>query len=400
MSVQRRVSKIITLGDDYRRSPLEKATEAKPIDEIGAAEFVPQPVAFSELVRLYDPYHSRCVNIKAMCSVGFGWDLESGGELRLPGNSHGETAQDVLNQCAKDIENTGNAWLEMVKAGGGFIGELHWLPSAQMEPSKDRKQVRQNTSGAGDKPAWPLWNGKWPDGEERCVLHIAREGTWSTYFGEPDWLGCIDSIMLAGSIRLYLRKTFDNNCMPSVMVSVIASGFQYTERESADGRTLPSEMDEFVDGFEKNFKGAQNAGKAFFQDLPSKDAKVQVDRLGSPLTDLKGLTEQLATCRDEIVGNHGVPPRLAGIVSAGSLGGGGEVMGQLKLFAATTIQDRHRMWSEALNPVLPMFQGVAAGARIQFRGLNLDELSGTLDANPTADPMKAIERMVKAARRG
>lgn len=41
--------------------------------------------------------------------------------------------------------------------------------------------------------------------------------------------------------------------------------------------------------------------------------------------------------RDEIIAAHGVPPRMIGVMSAGTLGGGGELIGQLHSFNELTI---------------------------------------------------------------
>lgn len=393
-----RHSIVVDFGTEMRKSPLEKASDRVHGEDKTGRSWVDHPANLAELKRLYDPYHSRCLRLKAMCSVGLGWEKEGGGELVLPGNKSGETAQDVLNEVADDVEDVGGGCLELVLNAGGRIGELNWVPASQCRFNKDRTRIQQS-AGANKTAEWPVWNGKWPAGARSCILYIAQEGTWSSYYGEPDWLGGLSSIMLATSARLYLRKLLDNNCIPPVMVTIMGHGLVDKPRtDPTTGKAMPSPLEETVKAFERNFKGAANAGKALFQSLPNADAKIQVDRLGSSLGDTKDLVQILAHSRDEIISNHGVPPRLAGVVASGSLGGAGELLGQMLLFDQTLVSDRHRIWQEALNPVIPFMEGVTGSPRIAFRGLDLEGLDGgQTGAGTPQDAIQRVERMLATA---
>lgn len=396
---EERHSVVVDFGSELRKSPLEKSTGRVTSETKTGKSWVDHPVNLAELKRLYDPHHSRCLRLKAMCAVGLGWEKEGGGELKLPGSKNGETAQDILNEVADDVEDVGGGCLELVMNGGGKIGEMNWVPAAQCRFSVDRARIQQS-AGSGKTAEWAVWNGKWPVGEKSCILYIAQEGTWSTYYGEPDWLGCMDSLMLATSARLYLRKLLDNNCIPPFMATIIGSGLSDKPKtDPTTGKQMPSPLEELVKSFERNFKGAANAGKALFQSLPNTDAKIQVEKLGSSLGDTKDLIQILQGSRDEIVSSHGVPPRLVGIVSSGQLGGGGEILGQLQLFDQILIQDRHRIWQEALNPVLPLMEGVTAGTRIAFRGLDLESLNAGTTGAGTMDPIARVDQILRAATR-
>ena len=59
-----------------------------------------------------------------------------------------------------------------------------------------------------------------------------------------------------------------------------------------------------------------------------------------------------AATREEILAAHGVPPRLVGIVTAGQLGGGSEMEGQMLSFIEMKVRPRMKYLENRVNLLL------------------------------------------------
>jgi hypothetical protein len=75
----------------------------------------------------------------------------------------------------------------------------------------------------------------------------------------------------------------------------------------------------------------------------------------------------------EIISCHGVPPRLAGIMIPGSLGGGGEASGELKIFLNTRIK-----------PLQNIFGGQLDAFFMEVFGIKTDITFKAFDIMPSA----------------
>jgi len=104
-----------------------------------------------------------------------------------------------------------------------------------------------------------------------------------------------------------------------------------------------------------------------------------------------------------------VPPRMLGIMTAGQLGGGGEVSGQLFTFEHLTLKPKRRRMLDQLRPTLKEL-GLAPGStedslqddQVAFRPLDLtppkddaEDLPALVNANIiTADEARALMPML------
>jgi hypothetical protein len=379
-------------------------------------KWVPQPVSFAKLKSYRNPYHSRCVRIKARMSVGMGI---LGEPQSLPMSAAGDPFEAQIVTAAMDLEHTGNGYLEVITALGGQIAAVTWMPAETIEPgyidgSPGVLWYRHTAIDPGSSrrrvvyyPAWPQ-DGK-AEANMRYIMQVAQDGTWSTWYGEPDWLGALHDLMLSDSAMIYNRANFDNGCVPSWLIFLLGVKLDDEHPLDDNGNKLPSQRETVQSFFESQFGGAQNAGKAllldaaaFGSDTFTEKANVVFQKLqdGPKDGDFQGL---LDGCRDRIVAAHGVPPRLAGIVASGSLGGSGELVGQLMLFRED-LTPKRRLWERACDMMRPRLAG---SPEIRFAELDLDAFrdqapawSGQLPPNPTdADVTRAAKAMLLEARR-
>ncbi|MEG1913309.1 MAG: hypothetical protein RR091_12585, partial [Cloacibacillus sp.] len=92
------------------------------------------------------------------------------------------------------------------------------------------------------------------------------------------------------------------------------------------------------EGFE-NMKGVNNAFRTLLLSIPFEGATIKFEKLMADFKDMPFDKLTQAT-REEILAAHGTPPRLVGIVTAGSLGGESEADAQLRNFVETKIKPR------------------------------------------------------------
>ena len=138
------------------------------------------------------------------------------------------------------------------------------------------------------------------------------------------------------------------------------------------------------------------------------DGSIEIERLTADVKDGDFLKLIDAT-RDRIPVAHGTPPRILGIMSAGQLGGGGEVSGQLFMFEHLTLKPKRRRMLDQLRPILKELglkpgnpEGVLGDGEVAFRPLDLtppsddaEDLPGLVNANIiTADEARALMPML------
>lgn len=388
----------------------EKAAVAKAGTPPQTMRWIPQPVNFHTLKGYHNPYHDRAIRIKARMTVGLGLEeVKEGAPDMLPSSSKGDGFLSQVLLAALDAEHTGNAYLEIITATGGRIGAVNWIPAETIECSEDQTWYRHvaTTPGSSNRrvsfyPAWPR-DGKGILPRERYLLHITQDGTWSTWYGEPDWLGALDSVMLFHGAMRFNRASFDNNCIPTWVVFLLGAQLDDTPREDSAGNQLPSQRQEFSDWMSRTYGGADNAGKMLLMDLPGVADKGSVvfQKLQDGPKDGDFL-KLLDTCRDQILSAHGVPPRLAGVVVSGALGGAGEMYGQLLAFRED-LRPKQELWQQALGQLGPaMPQG--APTTFTFRELDLEQWRDAGSPTPSTPALASdqqirddIARMLKEA---
>jgi capsid portal protein len=154
---------------------------------------------------------------------------------------------------------------------------------------------------------------------------------------------------------LYSQKFFITSGVPDL--AIIVEGGEFDEETEK----------KVVEFFQTNLKGVENSHKTLYLPINDQDIKIRFEKLEPSRQWVYPNEKMRGTCRDNIVSAHGVPPRLVGIVTAGQLGGGGEIFGQLKIFQEATIEPRQSLFELKLAPVI---SEMISGARIAFDELD------------------------------
>ena len=277
----------------------------------------------------YNVYHQRSIKLKASLLSQV---LETNLDKYLPPK---EYTKEFLLAFATDLELYGNSFLEKAGTPNNFY--LYNILGFQGRINRNKEVYQLNNSNQCSKLEG---------------YHLKYYSPMSKYYGEPDYLTQLISIKTTKQADQYNSSFFDNGAKPGMIVSF--ENAAPSEEQKAAAKSF----------FGNNFKGVNNAHKSMlFWTGKNKEgespAKINFERLDQ-VEDMswEGLKK---INRDEIIAAHGVPPRLVGVVSAGQLGGGTELIDQLHSFVQTT-----------LNPKIDLLEDFFARIGIKHKVKALD----------------------------
>lgn len=291
-----------------------------------------RPYDVGELTRAYynNSWHLSCINLKTICILGDGIENEDA-VAKLTESVRNDSLFTLLQKTILDLRVFGDAFWEVVRTGSSI--EIYHMPSWTME--------------ANPKGGWTqeLPSGKKADFAEEDVWHFREPSLVSQVWGSPDYMplindGTLDSI---STIKAYNRNFFRNNAIPDGILFI------------KGGDISPDTEHGLRRFFWEKFRGVANAAKFCLAPIPEgvevELVKLQDHQDGKFLTLQDSLVMEIVSC-------HGVPPRLAGIMIPGSLGGGGEAAGELKIFLNTRVKPLQNVFGGQLDAFFAEVFGV------------------------------------------
>lgn len=251
--------------------------------------------SFDKLLDMFyiNTYHRRCIMLKAALLS----NIEDGSKLE---NQY-MTPKDLLYAFVLNAEIYGNAFLEICR------DKLYILPTIEARVSENREVYQQKNSKITKLDA----------------AHLLYYSPKSRYYGEPDYLAALLPILINAKADSFNDSFFNNSARADKAIV-------FENAEPDEGQ-----IKAFKEFFGSNFKGYENAHKTLVVTAMGENAKVRFEDLSK--TDDLSFEKLKNINKDEIITAHGVPPRMVGVMSAGTLGGGGELIGQLHSFNELTI---------------------------------------------------------------
>lgn len=161
-----------------------------------------------------------------------------------------------------------------------------------------------------------------PEKKASEILWINGFGQDSDYYGEPDYISSLVTILSDEALRDFNYNGFKSGRIPNYLI--IISG-QFEDDSEIDPET-GEEYSPFEEKMEDELASVKNTpGSALVYMLPSTgidDASINVEvvKLTDELTDASFESMRLSN-RDEILEAHEVPPQRLGINPTGALGG-------------------------------------------------------------------------------
>lgn len=286
------------------------------------------PIPPRALAMLYrtSAEHSRAIVLKAQTAFGGGLIGENAARLDALCD---QGAAEMFVALAVDLETYGNAFIQVIRNSRRGVAGLRRLPAITMARYR-----------AGFLQRDPL-----PNGDTRKItfvageiIHLRAPCPEGGRYALPEWIGAEGMLELARAAVAYNAKFFGNNAIPEHAVI-----FKGTTPSQAQKEAIAS-------FFRHEYKGLEHSHRTLLLHL-GEDASVEFKQLTADVKDGDFL-KLLDATRDRIPVAHGVPPRMLGIVTAGHLGGGGEVSGQLFTFEMLTLRPKRRSMLNQLRPVL------------------------------------------------
>lgn len=328
------------------------------------------PIAPAALAFLYrsSSEHGRAIRLKA--EGAFGGGLIGDQVSRVDALCDTGTA-DLFVSLGVDLEAYGNAFLQVIRDRRDQIVGLRRLPAITM--ARFREGFLQRV---------PL-----PNGDTRKItftpdeiIHLREPCPAGGRYALPTWIGAQGMLELAAAATAYNAKFFANNAIPEH--AVIFKGPAPTKEQKAS-------IGEF---FRNEYQGLERSHRTLVIHV-GEEGSVEFQKLTADVKDGDFL-KLLDAARDRIPIAHGVPPRMLGIVSAGQLGGAGEVAGQMFTFDLLTLRPKRRGMLDQLRPLLTEM-GLRPGD--PDIGLADDQIAfKPLDMTPPGDDAQNLPGLVSA----
>ncbi|MCT4608651.1 MAG: phage portal protein [Pelagimonas sp.] len=286
------------------------------------------PIEPRNLAALYrsSAEHGRAIHVKA--ESAFGGGLIGAADKIEDLCETGAT--ELFTLLGLDLETYGNAFLQVIRSNDDKrVLRLRRLPTITM--SRFRNGYLQRVTK--------------PNGDTRKITFTAREIIHlrelcpeGRHYALPSWIGAEGMLELALNATRYNASFFKNNAIPEY--AVVFKGVTPTADQKRD-------IQEF---FRNEVQGVDNSHRTLVMGAPE-DGSIEFEKLTADVKDGDFL-KLIDAARDRVPVAHGVPPRMLGIMSAGQLGGGGEVSGQLFTFEHLTLKPKRRRMLDQLRPLL------------------------------------------------
>lgn len=277
---------------------------------------------------------------------------------------------DVMSDVAEDYWQTGNGYMEVVRAlpgadGLGPITGIHHLPAAGVWINVEdlsynlHYEVFANDGSAnrifakfGDLLRFNNFITNNSAGQFSLidpnarntiseVIHFRRPTSLNRFYGFPDWLACAAAIELVQCLRQHKYDFFNNRGVPEFFLWLMGV------------KLSAAQIKQIEDAIQGNI-GLGNAFKSLFMNFEgdSERMKVQLDHLQADSGTADSLEATNETYNLAIVTAHRVPPLLAGILIPGKLGSNNELPNALRAFQALCIGPAQRIFQQKLRATL------------------------------------------------
>lgn len=371
------VEKSSEAAELVERMQIDKSSEALTDRRPTGRAWMNPRVDYHKLLQFYEMnvFHRRCIDLKANLVAGLGWELKTDDDkkepdadhkritalLERPNESGADTFSGLCIRFMKDYFNLGNAHMEIERNLKGEIVSLYSVRALTVRRDRNLKggywqglnlnvrKVHYTRFGAHRRPG------------ENQMLHFKNYDPKDDYYGQPDWYPSLADMIMDRAMATYYINLFGNQLM--ARFAVIVEG----------GRLSQKAVEKLKKYLRSNHEGIAKAGGTIILNSEDPNVKIRIEKLevdvGKGGFDNSGIRGQ---SRDYVISAHGVPPRLAGIMQAGQLGGGGEVTGQVEMFKQTQIDPLRRDMEDYFNRTIIGSFGEHKW-RLEFNELDLSD---------------------------
>jgi PBSX family phage portal protein len=383
-----------------------------PSDFSQASDVLEPPYSVEALknLRYSSIYHRKCLKAVSVDVTMSGWTLDSTNTEEDPNpESVDKNRLDTLfndysfetewQKAIEDYQTYKYGVVEILQTSNGEVVGFKHLRATTCRITKDGDRVKQTVGSnsiyfkvAGTRPDEVLNSktGVWykdinPDratpesmvleGDDRAttVLWIGDTSPDSDYYGEPEYLSALLTILSDEYLREFNNNRFITNGVPNYLITVTGN-FEEGEDEET-GLT-------FSEALEEQILDLQNKpGTAIVFTIPTTDPE---NRINIEVTKISDESEEASfeqfrsSNRDEILAAHEVPPSRIGISINGPLAGSVDVE-RNRQYQEKTIRPLQRKVEQLINTqVVEDLMGIKS-YRLRYRGLDTRDVKGELE---------------------
>jgi len=362
------------------------------------------PFRFDRTVefKAMNPHHSACVDAKVISTVGLGHENESVAEKLDP--LCAISWQHTSRQLAEDLENTGNAYLEVIRENPGEVNSkivgLHWMPARdvwiKIENARydmhfeilDRGGMGVSQGGTADRQ-FARFGDTWgpnnffdrhnaTDKQKEVtseLIHFMEPSSLSRFYGVPNWLAAIAYVELAQAMVQHQFDFHVNRGVPEFMLFILGARLK-----KEDWAKVTSSMKAQI--------GSGNSHKSIALNIANPDIQVQLERLAMDASAdgemFKNMQESLSM---SVISAHRVPPSLAQILIPGKMGASNEMSNSVVTFQGLVIGPKQKIFEDTLSCTL------GDSARSGGLGLSRDSFELNTVVDEMAEALKKLNPM-------
>lgn len=305
--------------------PILKARDSHPAEGGAFTGIVYPPIPAQQILELAysNAFHTQCIALKAEMAVGLDYEAPKKVEAFLEEISGEDNFLDILQRVAWDWECLGNGALEIVRGAKGNIGEIYHVHGHTLYVRASGNKLQGYTQDADVPVEFDVFGAR---GLRNEILHFKRYTPFSTWYGLPEWVAALEALRLDQQKKIFYSSFFSNFAVPALAVVL-------------EGAEFDAEVEKMLQHSFESMKGMDNSFRTLLLSVPFENAQIKFEKLMADFKDMPFDKLTQAT-REEILAAHGTPPRLVGIVTAGSLGGENEAEAQLRNFVECKIRPR------------------------------------------------------------
>lgn len=287
-----------------------------------------------------------------------------------------ESLKNLVEKLMTDWGIIGDCAIEVVRNKKNEVAELYTIPSHTVRCHSDKKRFCQERSG---KSVWfkkfgleedvDINTGLFQDkniltSDKRANELIFTKNYYppSDYYGVPNIISAIGSVLTANSIRDYNLSHFDNLGVPSYLIKMRGPW-----EEGADEK-LTRFLDVEVKGEEK---------KTIVLTMPEEEidgevkyGDIEFSKVAEDHTE-GGFRQYLATMKEEILVAYSMPPYRIGLTVTGKLGG--NIEGGFKTYNESTVTPLQQDLESIINRILEVGLSVR-NYEFEFNPLSLEDI--------------------------
>lgn len=366
------------------------------------------------LVYKINTYHQRCIRVKARMTCGLGYELiakEGIGESaankerkifeefeRVHSMRALQPFAETLVNFQTDYEIFGNGYLEAPRTKDGkMIADLIHIPSRTATIIKkkvnDVPMIMLEQEINGKKVQFKKFGEKKPD-DKNEYFHLKDYFPESIYYGYPEYLTSLATMLLDRAAVTYNAKRFSNDLMLQTILFI--AGWKMDASALKKARQF----------FKREYKGLEAESSALLLSAEDKDAKIQVETVGAETKESSFRMLRMDN-REEVVDAHGVPRRIVGLSTPGKLGDASQTREEMRIFRDVSILPRQSKIEFIFNFIILPQMGIM-NLSFKLKQMDLsDDVSdseyyqnlvsaGIIDADEARIPLGFGERVKKS----